>query len=257
MSRDNGVRPHLLANGARAPGNGEWPHFQETGPLPILTNTRDYVRGWAIDRKWWRERAATIAAMAKRKILIIQGHPDPASTRYCRALATSYADGAREAGHEVRLIDVARIDFPLVRSREEFENTEPPIAIRNAQDWIRWADHLVVVYPLWLGTLPALLKAFFEQTFRYGFALGKGESGFPARLLKGRTAHVIVTMGMPAAVYRMIFGAHGLKSLVSGVLKLSGISPVRTSLIGLVDQPKVKARTGWLERMKQAGREAQ
>lgn len=53
-----------------------------------------------------------------RRILIIIGHPDPGPKRLCRALAASYADGARSAGHEVRLVDVATIDFPLLRTKE-------------------------------------------------------------------------------------------------------------------------------------------
>jgi putative NADPH-quinone reductase len=77
---------------------------------------------------------------------------------------------------------------------------------------LTWANHLVVCYPLWLGTLPALLKGFFMQTFRYGYALDTGsKSGRLRRLLKGRSARVIVTMGMPAAVYRLHFRVHGLK----------------------------------------------
>jgi putative NADPH-quinone reductase len=199
---------------------------------------------------------APMKTRTPKRILVIQGHPDPAEARFCRALAHSYAEGAREAGHEVRSIDVAHLDFPLVRSREDFESGDVPIAIRNAQDWILWSNHLVVVYPLWQGTLPALLKGFFEQTFRYGFAMGKGTTRMPARLLKGRSARVIVTMGMPAAVYRVFFGAHGLKSLVGGVLKLAGITPVRASLIGLVEQRSAKYRTGWLEEMRALGQAA-
>jgi putative NADPH-quinone reductase len=53
--------------------------------------------------------------------------------------------GAREAGHEVETIDVARLEFPLVRSREDFEHGAVPDAIREAQDVLRRADHVVVI----------------------------------------------------------------------------------------------------------------
>jgi putative NADPH-quinone reductase len=149
-----------------------------------------------------------------KRITIIQGHPDPDEARFGYTIGWTYEEGAIEAGHEVRTIDVARLDFPLIRTRREFEKGKPPPAIREAQEDIRWANHLVICYPLWLGTLPALLKGFFEQTFRYGYALDTGSMGGRLRrLLKGRSARVIVTMGMPAAVYRLYFRARWLEQI--------------------------------------------
>src|SRR3546814_9849412 len=59
-----------------------------------------------------------------------------------------------------------------------------------------WADHLVILYPLWLGDVPALLKGFLEQILRPGFAIDEGSTGMSAKLLTGRSARIIVTMGM-------------------------------------------------------------
>jgi putative NADPH-quinone reductase len=194
--------------------------------------------------------------MAKR-ITIIQGHPDPEEKHFCHALAWTYEEAAVAAGHEVRTIDVARLDFPLIRTRQDFEQGEVPPAIREAQEDIRWANHLVICYPLWLGTLPALLKGFFEQTFRYGYALDIGaKTGTVRKLLKGRSARIIVTMGMPAAVYRYYFRAHGLKSLESGVLRISGIAPVRSTLIGSVEKPGNRHRQRCLDEVRKLGRRA-
>jgi putative NADPH-quinone reductase len=105
-----------------------------------------------------------------RRILILLGHPDPAPERLCRALAEAYAEGARSAGHDVRLIDLAKLDFTLLRTKDEFEKSAPSAVIKQAQDDMVWAQHLVIIYPLWLGTMPALLKGFFEQVGRPGFA---------------------------------------------------------------------------------------
>ncbi len=191
-----------------------------------------------------------------KRILIIQGHPDPAEDRFCHALADRYAQGAKEAGHEVRSICVTELDFPILRSKEEFENGALPPAIQESQNGIRWAEHLLILYPLWLGTMPALLKAFIEQVFRYGFALGGGaDAKMPQGLLKGRTARLVVTMGMPAFVYRWYFGAHSLKSLERNVLKLSGIGPVAESLIGMVDSAKGCNHEKWLDKMQALGRQ--
>jgi putative NADPH-quinone reductase len=191
-----------------------------------------------------------------RRITIIQGHPDGNEPHFCHALAAAYAEGAAAAGHEVRTVDVGRIDFPLVRSRQEFEHGILPPAIRAAQEDVRWAQHLLIVYPLWLGTLPALLKGFFEQVFRYGFALGMSGHGLPKKLLAGRSARIVVTMGMPAAIYRHFFRAHGLKSLESGVLSLSGIRPIRSTLLGMVESRSERYCAGVLDEMRELGRRA-
>jgi NAD(P)H-dependent FMN reductase len=117
-----------------------------------------------------------------KRILIILGHPDPQPERLCRALASAYHQGAVEAGHEVASIDVTRLDFRALRSRLEWEGDTPP-SLKEAQEGIRWAEHLVIVFPIWLGTMPALLKAFFEQVLRPGFALEMTGPGRWNRLL--------------------------------------------------------------------------
>jgi putative NADPH-quinone reductase len=169
-----------------------------------------------------------------RKILVLNGHPDPASKGLCHAIAEAYAEGAQRAGHAVRMLDVATLDFCLMRSQAAFEKEPPPPAIAAAQESIRWADHLVVVFPLWLGDMPALLKAFFEQALRPGFAYSYRPRGFPLKLMTGRSARVIVTMGMPAPIYRWYYGAHGLKSLERNILRFVGFAPVRCTLVGSV-----------------------
>jgi putative NADPH-quinone reductase len=176
-----------------------------------------------------------MCAMAKR-ILIIQGHPDSREERFCRALETAYSQGALEAGHEVQHLRLADTAFGFLRSREEWEKGEPGSEVRRAQRMISWAEHIAIFYPLWLGSMPALLKGFFEQVMRPGFAFSGVSSGkMWKKGLKGRSARVVVTMGMPAAVYRWYFRAHSLKSLQRNILGFVGIAPVRATLIGSVE----------------------
>lgn len=92
--------------------------------------------------------------MAKR-IALIQGHPDTDPARFCRAFAAGYAAGAEAAGHRVDVIDPAALSFPWLRSQAEHEDGTPPEAIACAQDVIAKADHLVVIFPLWLGDMRA------------------------------------------------------------------------------------------------------
>lgn len=193
-----------------------------------------------------------------KQIAIIQGHPDSQARHFGHALADEYAKGAEDGSHEVRRIEVATLDFPILRTREEFEKGPVPDSIRRAQETIRWANHLVILYPLWHGTMPALLKAFFEQTFRYGFAAeNAGPNRFPKKLLTGRSARIVVTMGMPAFIYKWFYRAHGLKNLQRSILGFAGIRPVKASLIGLVEGMNEAQRAWWLDKMRALGERGQ
>jgi len=187
------------------------------------------------------------------KILLIQGHPDPRGGHFGHALADAYAQAAKDMGHDVRSIEVARLEVPLLRHAGEWEDGAPAPAIRQAQEDIAWAEHLVIVFPLWLGDMPAILKAFFEQVLRPGFAIGKAAPGrMWKKLLKGRSARIIVTMGMPAFFYRIYYRAHSVKSLKRNILEFCGVSPVRASLIGTIDAEG--SRELWLAKIQALGR---
>lgn len=188
------------------------------------------------------------------RVVIIDGHPDPDRAHYVHALADAYAEGALQR-HEVDRIDVATLDFPLLRSAREWQEAVPTPALADAQAKIKKAAHVVIFYPLWLGDVPALLKGFLEQVARPGFALGMGESGFPKRLLKGRSARIVVTMGMPTPFYRFFYRAHSVKSLERNVLSFVGFRPVRRSLIGSVESSRAY-REKWLDRMRALGMRA-
>jgi putative NADPH-quinone reductase len=190
------------------------------------------------------------------RIVIIEGHPDPRQNRFGHALAAAYARGAVEAGHEVRRIEVCRIDFPLLRTKDEWENGTAPSSIRAAQDDIAWAEHLVILYPLWLGSMPALLKAFLEQVLRPGFAMKIQPGGSWEKLLTGKSARIIVTMGMPAFIYQWYFRAHSLKSLKRSVLRFVGINAVSESLIGSIETCSDARRGEWLHKLENLGRAA-
>ncbi len=192
--------------------------------------------------------------MAKR-ILIIQGHPDPDKNHYGHALAEAYAKGAQEAGHEIEWVSVADLEFPILRTDKDFEEGEAPDSIKEVQEKIHTADHLVMFYPLWMGDMPALFKAFLEQTLRPGFAFSyEGANGWPKKLLKNKSARVVITMGMPGFIYRWFYCAHSLKNLKRNILAASGISPVKHTLVGMVEGMSGAKRGKWLNRLEEMGK---
>ncbi len=188
------------------------------------------------------------------RIVIIQGHPDTSERHLGHALADAYAEGAASAGHTVRHIAVAELEFPLLGSQKEWHEASPPAAVTQAQQAVGWADHLVILYPLWLGTMPALLKGFMEQLFRPGFAFSQEQPGTMGKcLLTGKSARIVVTMGMPALFYRWYFHAHSLKSLEHNILHFVGIRPVKATLFGRVEGVSDARRRTWLKRMNRLG----
>jgi putative NADPH-quinone reductase len=193
--------------------------------------------------------------MAKR-VVIVEGHPDAAGKHLCHALADAYAKGAAEGGHAVHRIRVAALEFPWLRTKEDFEKGVVPPVLVSCQQAILDADHLVIVHPLWLGEMPAVLKAFCEQVFRPGFAFEYTERGFPVKRMKGKSARIVVTMGMPSPIYRWYFGAHGLKNLKRNVLGFCGFAPVRDNLFGMVEGAAEAKRQRWLTQMHNVGKKA-
>lgn len=188
-------------------------------------------------------------------ILVIDGHPDPDPARLNHALVAAYVAGAREAGHEVRTIALSALDFPLLRSKTDWETAPVPEALRPSQEALAWAGHIVIFFPLWLGGMPALLKGYLEQVARPGFAVAEDRlDPFSRKLLAGRSARLVVTMGMPALVYRWYFRAHSVKALERNILGFVGIAPIRETLIGQVEGMDERTRGDWQRKLTALGR---
>lgn len=187
-----------------------------------------------------------------RSVLVVRGHPSPIGGHFCDALVVAYCDGAQKAGHRVDTLDIAALDIPFLRSAEAWKIASESADIRLAQSKIAVADHLVFVYPLWLGDMPALLKAFLEQVGCEGFVMSVDEKGRWKQGLKGKSGRIIVTMGMPALIYRVFFFSHSLSSFRRNILSFAGVSPVRTTVIGSVDK-SVDRRRNWIARIRELG----
>ena len=170
-----------------------------------------------------------------KNILVIDAHPDPARGRLVHALAEQYARAAEAGGHLTQVVRLCDLEFPWLHSAAEFA-ARPKGMIGSQQEHFRWADHVVIIYPLWLGSMPALLKAYLEQVMRPGFAFAydKGKRS-SKKLLAGKSARIVVTMGMPSLYYQLYYRSHSVRSLARNILGFVGFKPVRVSLIGDVE----------------------
>ncbi|MEL6568139.1 MAG: NAD(P)H-dependent oxidoreductase [Pseudomonadota bacterium] len=192
-----------------------------------------------------------------KTVCIINAHPDPSPDRLIHAICDAAEEGARGAGHTVSRINIGALDFPLLTTAEEF--AEPPVEpILSERAKIADADHVFIAFPLWIGAMPAKARAFFEQAARADFFIVQegDEVGWPVQLMKGKSAHIVVTMGMPSLVYRFGMDAGAVKALERALLGLSGFSPVHHTIIGGVGSKTDDDRSKILKQMADLGAKA-
>lgn len=192
-------------------------------------------------------------AHLKPSVLVLLAHPRGTAT-LCGALAEAYVLGAREAGAEVRLVDLSALNFDpdLRRQSPRSQSLESDlVAIKSAIDQ---ADHLVFVYPTWWGTFPALLKSFLDRILLEGWAFEEttGGTGYNG-LLGGRSAELITTMDTPGLVYGLAMRAPGRNALSRSTLGFCGIDVVRHTRFGIVKDSDLTERTRWIEKSRSLG----
>jgi len=191
----------------------------------------------------------------KKNTLVVLGHPDENS--FCGALAEAYVEGARNAGTDVREIRIGSLEFEPVPRRRHWDDRELEPDLAEAQELIRWARHLVFVYPVWWGTIPALMKGFIERVFTPGFAFRYREgSPFWDRLLSGRSAHLIVTMDSPPWYYRWVFRMPGHNEMKRTVLGFCGVKPVKITSFGPMRDSSREQREKWIAEVRGFGERA-
>jgi len=167
-------------------------------------------------------------------VTILYGHPDTDPARLCHTIMTHYARATETGGAKVNVIEIGKLNYESVISAEDHSLGPIPKDVQRAQAAVLEADKIVLVFPLWLGSMPGRFKMFLEQVFRPGFAYDYSDKGWPITHLKGKSADVIVTMGMPITFYKWFFRAHAMKNLKRNMLHFVGVKPVRFKYVGQV-----------------------
>lgn len=186
-----------------------------------------------------------------KKILVINGHPSKES--FCSEIANFYISGVGDRA-EVKTLIIADLDFNpnLQMGFQKGQELEPDLI--EAQEKIKWADHLVWIHPVWWGSLPALLKGFIDRVFLPGFAFKyKENSVMWDRLLSGKTAHIITTMDSPVWYYKFITCKPGINQLKKATLQFCGVKPVKVTCMGILRKSTMEARDKFLLKIKKSG----
>ena len=187
------------------------------------------------------------------RIAIIVGHAR--KDTFCEALGEAYRRGAEAAGHKATLFVMSKMMFdPILHEGfTKIQTLEPDL--QAAHDVIMQANHLVFIFPLWLGTLPAIFKGFLERVLQPDLVEPSKKGKF-TKILNGKSAHIIMTMGMPGFIYRWYFGAFALRMLKRSILGFVGVSPIRTTIHGMIEAVSQKKRQSWLADAEAMGRKA-
>lgn len=186
-----------------------------------------------------------------KKIFILLGHPNSDDT-FCKSLADAYEKGAKEAGHEVRRVNLGDMQFDpiLHKGYKVIQQLEPDLL--TFQENIKWCEHFVVIHPTWWTNVPAQLKGLFDRAWISGFAFRFKPSGLWSKFLKGRTARVVATMGAPIFFEWLLFG-RVTRMLSNNILGFAGFK-VRDTWIGNAEKMKIEKRQKWIVKMEKYGR---
>lgn len=185
-----------------------------------------------------------------KKILIINGNPDAES--FCHALQQRYKEGAEAVGDEIRELTLSDMTFDPILKYGFRKRTELEPDLQCAWEAIKWAEHIVWIYPIWWGTAPALLKGFIDRMFLPGFAFEyQGKSPFPKKLLAGRTSEIIVTMDTPVWYYKWIYKNVGVRQIKKNVGDFCGIKNICTTYVTAVKTSTKEKREQWLNKIAQ------
>jgi putative NADPH-quinone reductase len=184
-----------------------------------------------------------------KKILVLQCHPSPES--FCAALGKTYFNLKKSQGAEIEWIALSDLKFdPILRGGFRGEQVLE-VDLTEVQKKIIWAEHIVWVYPLWWGSMPALLKGFLDRVMLPGFAFQyKKGVGFPEKLLLGRTAEIILTLDTPIWYYKWFLGAPEIKIMKKSILEFCGIKVLKTQYFGPIRGTTNEQRIAMLENLK-------
>ncbi|WP_462168898.1 NAD(P)H-dependent oxidoreductase [Pseudoalteromonas lipolytica] len=186
-----------------------------------------------------------------KRILVINANPK--LTSLCKSLAEQYAAVAIKK-HDVKHVNIGDLNFEinLAESYDKVIDLEPCLA--NLQEKILWSEHIVIVSPVWWGTMPAKFKGAIDRVFLPGFSFKYVEGkSIPKKLLKGRTSELLITLDTPAFWYKYIQGNVIYKNFKHCILDFSGIKNKTTTYFGPVINSSSNKRKVWLEKAARLG----
>lgn len=180
-----------------------------------------------------------------KKVLVINANPKQESL--CQSLAEHYASIAGEK-HDIKQLNIADMSFDM-DLQQGYDKVMPlEEDLKGFQQLVTWAEHIVIVSPVWWGTVPAKFKGIIDRTFLPGFAFKYNEGkSVPEKLLSGRTSELIFTLDTPPFWYKLVQGNPIYKQLKRTILSFSGIKNQSSTYFGPVLNASEDRRKTWFD----------
>lgn len=187
----------------------------------------------------------------QRRVLVLNGHPDPRSERFCAALCSAYAEGVRSRGWQTRELSLGSLS-PMAAFGSDGWDECPDVSddMEDAFEMVQWANERVIIFPLWLNGAPPPLRRFFDDLDKMD---QKSGSGFSALGRSKRAVRIVVTMELPAFAHRLLFRAGANALDVENPLSLPGLRIERATFVGSVNAISARRRAGWLHAVRESG----
>ena len=182
-------------------------------------------------------------------VLIVFAHPK--AECFNRAVLDRVASTLTKEGHEVRVADLYAEGFQPALTPDDFaqyEDTDMRADVRAEQDRVDWCDALVFVFPLWWGSLPAILKGWIDRVVTYGWAWDDLSDPTTGKL-RGRKVLVLSTAGASDSEMKKLgYDTAVQRQLGTGTLELCGITEIKVRMFPDLHEGTPKhVSTGYLQ----------
>ncbi len=187
-----------------------------------------------------------------KNIVILCGHPDKES--FTGSMADYYQMAAEEAGHAVQRVNIGELNFDpiLHKGYKEIQPLEPDL--KALQEKFLWANHIVIIYPNWWCTMPAILKGLFDRFWLPGFAFNfNKQTKQIEKHLKGRTGRVIILSGSHSPFKTWWQFGDYTNEIQYGIMEFAGIRTA-VSAYGPCEKVDDKVRDKWGKEVAELGR---
>ncbi|MCY7780272.1 NAD(P)H-dependent oxidoreductase [Bacillus haynesii] len=180
---------------------------------------------------------------------VIYAHPNPNS--FNGAILNQVIKALEDGKHSYDVIDLYKDRFDPVllfdekKRRSDMKHDPETAEYRRI---VKNADHLIFIYPLWWGGMPAIMKGFIDRAFAAGEAYTY-QGKLPKGLLKARTASVYYTADAPSWYLRFWRRDADWVTVKDVILKFCGVRRVRRLLFAGVKDSTKEKRTQWLDRV--------
>lgn len=183
------------------------------------------------------------------KIYILLAHPD--KDTFNGQIAEAYHDAAIAKGDEVRIQRIGDMKFDPVlwKGYKTIQELEPDL--KKAQEHILWCEKWVIIYPMWWGSIPAILKGFLDRALHPGFAFKYHENDpFWDKLLSGKKAEIIRTSDAPQSWIWWKYKNSDINMMKHAVLEFCGLETVKVTKISRVRFLNETQKEKWIKKIR-------